>query len=64
MHVHVLERQSVKCYLRSWSESGARNGFGEDSIGFSVAKGEEGSEGLSVLEEGMLCDFDLSFLAN
>ena len=46
LHMHVLERQSVKCYLRSWSESGARNGFGEDLIGFSAATGEEGSEGL------------------
>ena len=46
LHKRVLERQSVKCYLRSWSESGARNGFSEDLIGFSAATGEEGSEGL------------------
>ena len=42
LHMHVLERQSVKCYLRSWSESGARNGFGEHLIGFSAATGSEG----------------------
>ena len=45
--MRVLEQQSVKCYLRSWSESGARNGFGEDSIGFSAATGEEGTERLA-----------------
>ena len=27
--------------MRSWSESGARNGFGEDSIGFSSLQGKK-----------------------
>ena len=38
LHMRV-EQQSVKCYLRSWSESDAKNGFGEGSIGFSVSTG-------------------------
>ena len=57
--MRILEQQSVKCYLRSWSESGARNGFGDDSIGFLVATGEEGSEGLSLLERGTLTSHSL-----
>ena len=50
LDMNILEWQSVKCYLRSWSESGARNGFSEDSIGLSVVTGEEGSEGLAFLQ--------------
>ena len=46
LDMNILEWQFVKCYLRSWSESGARNGFGED---FSVVTGEEG---LTFLQPG------------